>query len=195
MIEQGWKEFALPSWGTWRTFLRALFALPFDPDDPSVFERHTGRSQPPTKAVREGWLVCGRKSGKSRIAALIAVFIALFRRHTLARGERGVAMILARDHNQATVMYMLMTMIGMETTIPTRPVADAGSSSCDPLLPALSNGDRVRDDGGRRRSGALRLWDCRGRAACPDALGARSAAAARAATPIGHAARRRMSGG
>src|SRR2546425_5165219 len=84
----GWVEFAAPSWATWRVCLKALFGLPLAPDELPVFERHTGRSAAPTTPVREGWLVCGRRSGKSRIAALIAVYIAVFRRHWLARGER-----------------------------------------------------------------------------------------------------------
>ena len=65
------------------------------PTQVEVFTRFTGRTTPPTSPAREAWLVVGRRGGKSRIAALIAVFLACFKsyRHILAPGEKGVVAI------------------------------------------------------------------------------------------------------
>ena len=93
-------------WGTWLVFLKTLFGLPMTPAEVETFTRFTGRTTPSTTAAREAWLVVGRRGGKSRIAALIAVFLACFRsyRHILAPGERGVVMVLAADREQARVV-------------------------------------------------------------------------------------------
>jgi hypothetical protein len=66
------------TWDAWRTFLAALFALPLTPEQLEVYQRHTGRSAPPTEPAQEAWLVCGRRAGKSLILATIAVFLAAF---------------------------------------------------------------------------------------------------------------------
>src|SRR5262249_27265843 len=49
------------------------------------------------------WLICGRRSGKSRILATVAVFLACFKdwRPYLGPGERGTIMIIAADRKQA----------------------------------------------------------------------------------------------
>ena len=53
------------SWGAWRVFLAALFALPLTAEQLAVYQRHTGRSAPPSLPSHEAWLICGRRSGKS----------------------------------------------------------------------------------------------------------------------------------
>jgi hypothetical protein len=94
-------------WRTWLVFLKTLFGLPMTPAEVETFNRFTGRTMPPTTAAREAWLVVGRRGGKSRIAALIAVFLACFKsyRHMLAPGERGVVMVLTADREQARVVF------------------------------------------------------------------------------------------
>ena len=77
----------LETWRAWQAVLAAIFALPMEPADLELFRRHTGRSEPPSAPVREAWLVVGRRGGKSRIAALVAVFLAAFRTYRLAPGE------------------------------------------------------------------------------------------------------------
>src|SRR5512136_2252928 len=67
------------SWGAWRAFLSALFALPMDDDDTlGLYQQHTGRSSAPVRPFREAALVIGRRGGKSRTLALIAVYLAAF---------------------------------------------------------------------------------------------------------------------
>jgi hypothetical protein len=117
------------SWGAWRVFLAGLFALPLEGEDLETFIRCTGRATLPEAPASEGWLVCGRRSGKSFMLSLIAVYLACFRdwRGHLAPGERATVMVVAADRRQArTIMRyiggllhgvpMLVRLIERETT-------------------------------------------------------------------------------
>jgi hypothetical protein len=54
----------------------------------------------------EAWVVCGRRSGKSRIASAIAAYIAaLAPTTTLAPGEWGTVLVCAVDKRQAQVIF------------------------------------------------------------------------------------------
>lgn len=90
-------------WQAWFAFLAALFALPMTAEQLAIYRDCTGRSNPPTEPSREGWLVCGRRSGKSYIMALIATYLAVFRdwRPFLSPGGRATVMVIARDRDQA----------------------------------------------------------------------------------------------
>jgi hypothetical protein len=102
------------SWQAWRAFLAAVFGLPMTEEQAALYRRHTGRDTPPTSPAREVWAICGRRAGKSRIAALLAVFLACFRsyRDVLAPGERGTLPIIAADRRQArTVMRYIVALL------------------------------------------------------------------------------------
>jgi hypothetical protein len=94
------------TWSAWLAFLCALFALPMGKEALQIYRECTGRSQPPKVAASEAWLACGRRSGKSFILALCAVFLAAFHdyRRYLSPGERGTVFILASDRKQARVI-------------------------------------------------------------------------------------------
>ena len=100
------QHFRDSTWGAWRVFLCALFALPMTPEQLTLFAKHTGRSTPPARALTEAWLCCGRRSGKSFILATIAVFLAAFRdwRPFLGPGEVATVMVIAADRRQARVI-------------------------------------------------------------------------------------------
>jgi hypothetical protein len=91
------------TWTRWKVFLAALFALPLDDDAAAIYRQHTGRETAPTAAFREASLICGRRGGKSRVLALIAVYLAAFRDYTphLAAGEVATIGIIAADRRQA----------------------------------------------------------------------------------------------
>jgi hypothetical protein len=93
----------LSTWRAWLTFLAALFGLPLSEDEAEVYRACTGRSALPDSPFAEAWLVCGRRSGKSFIMALIAVFLACFRdyRPFLGPGEKAFVMVIAADRKQA----------------------------------------------------------------------------------------------
>ena len=101
-------HFASQTWARWRVFLKALFGLggSMTAEEVEIFRHHTGRQQPPTQAFSEAALVIGRRGGKSRVLALIAVFLACFRDYTsfLAPGETPVIAIIAADRKQARVI-------------------------------------------------------------------------------------------
>ena len=94
------------SWASWETFLAGLFALPLSSDQLATWQTCTGRKNSPEQPFGEAWLICGRRSGKSRVLALIAVFLACFHAWTdyLAPGERGTILVLAADRKQARVI-------------------------------------------------------------------------------------------
>jgi len=95
------------TWAGWKAFLAALFGLPMDAALATIYHQHTGRVTTPTAPSGEAWVVAGVRAGKSRIAALIAVFLACFRdyRDHLAPGERALVMVLASDRRQAQVIF------------------------------------------------------------------------------------------
>lgn len=95
------------TWASWTAFLCALFALPMNEDQIKVYRECTGRTETPGGPFKEGWLVCGRRSGKSYVLALVAVFLACFRNYSefLAPGERGTILILAADRKQSRVIF------------------------------------------------------------------------------------------
>lgn len=95
------------TWAAWRGFLAVQFGLSVPEDQKALVLACTGRQSVPEGGFNEAWLVCGRRGGKSRILALIAVFLATFKDWTghLAPGERGTILILATDRRQArTIM-------------------------------------------------------------------------------------------
>ena len=107
--------FAGPSWGAWKVFLATLFGLPPTPEQRATYAACTGRGyMAGEKPFAEAWLICGRRSGKSRILALIAVYLACFRprNEQLAPGEHGTIPVLAADRRQArTIMRYVRALL------------------------------------------------------------------------------------
>ncbi len=90
-------------WRTWRAVLKAAYGLPLDPDEAERFATVAGGRKPPEGPVSELWAVAGRRSGKSRMAAAIATYVAAFRDHRgkLAPGETGYVLVLSPSKAQA----------------------------------------------------------------------------------------------
>ena len=104
--------FAATSWRPWKAYLAALFALPFPSDETLAWYRaHTGREEWPGVAFKESALVIGRRGGKSRVLALIAVFLACFRDYSqcLAPGEVATIAIVAADRRQARSIFRFVS--------------------------------------------------------------------------------------
>src|ERR1700683_1596864 len=93
------------TWQTWRAVLRATFGLALNQDEARAFASVAGNRAPPTKRVRELWAIVGRRGGKSRMAAAIAIYLAIFVKHKLARGEHGMVLVLAASTEQARVVF------------------------------------------------------------------------------------------
>ncbi|MGI4951186.1 MAG: hypothetical protein ACRYGM_05225 [Janthinobacterium lividum] len=95
------------TWKPWRAFLAALFALPMDADAMALYQAHTGRQNPPEAAFKEAALIIGRRGGKSRVLATIAVFLGTFRDYTpyLSPGEVATVAVIAADRKQARAIF------------------------------------------------------------------------------------------
>ena len=105
------------SWGPWRAFLAALFALPMTDAEAELYRHHTGRTAPPVAPFREAALICGRRAGKSRILATIAVFLAMRDYGPyLSPGEKATIPIVAADRKQARTIFRYV--LGLIDNIP-----------------------------------------------------------------------------
>ncbi len=92
------------SWSSWRTFWRGVFALPFEePGELALFQERTGRTRPPTAPVREVFQIIGRRGGKTRNAALCALWLGCRENYhaSLAPGERALIVAIGADRGQA----------------------------------------------------------------------------------------------
>lgn len=107
----GWFSKDPAGWTAWFSFLRVLFGLTLSAEQARIFRECTGRTELPTGIAREAFLICGRRSGKSFILALIAVWLACFYswKQYLAPGERGTIFIVASDRKQARVILRYIT--------------------------------------------------------------------------------------
>ena len=92
-------------WRTWIAVLKAAYGLPLDEADLKTFHAVAGDRDPPSRRVRELWAIVGRRGGKSRMAAALAVFQACFAKHDLAVGEVGHVLVLAASRDQAKVVF------------------------------------------------------------------------------------------
>ncbi|MBV9826126.1 MAG: terminase [Alphaproteobacteria bacterium] len=98
--------FAGPSWDRWRAILKAAYAETLDAAELALFRAVAGNRDPPTRPVRELWVVAGRRSGKDSIASAIATVAALGdHRPRLRPGERAAVMCLACDREQAKIVH------------------------------------------------------------------------------------------
>lgn len=95
----------LETWSSWEVYLKALFGLLiWDPKDKKLLKDCTGLKE--SKASRESFVICGRRSGKSFISSIIAVYMATFKDWSkfLSPGERGYIFIIANDKSQAKII-------------------------------------------------------------------------------------------
>lgn len=97
----------LTTWQAWRVFIKALFGLPIiDKAEIKIFRQCTGLKQPRKTMAKEAFVVVGRRSGKSFISSIIAVYLAAFKdwKEYLSPGEKGWIFIIATDKAQAKVI-------------------------------------------------------------------------------------------
>jgi hypothetical protein len=95
------------TWNAWFCVLKVIFGLPLDYYQTRLFRQCTGRQEPLDEGYKEAWFVVGRKGGKSRTLALIAVYLAVFKQWDdyLSPGETGTIKIISVDRRQSRVIY------------------------------------------------------------------------------------------
>jgi hypothetical protein len=98
---------SLDTWLAWLSWEKAIYALPMDENELAIYRQCTGRTEPPTKPPSEIYTIVGRRGGKSFISSLTAVFIACFSsfKQYLNAGEKAAILILARDRDQAKIVF------------------------------------------------------------------------------------------
>jgi hypothetical protein len=117
----------LGSWRAWLAFLSALFGLPLDDQQAAIWRQCTGRDLLPERPFSEAWLVCGRRSGKSFVMALLGVYLASFRdyRPFLGPGEKATVMIVAADRKQARVVLRFVRGLLAQPVLRARVVSES----------------------------------------------------------------------
>ncbi|RWB77488.1 MAG: terminase [Mesorhizobium sp.] len=94
------------TWSVWISILKAARALPLTDDERAVFASVAGDREPPKSRVRECWAIVGRRSGKSRMAAAVAVYEAVTADTSrLVAGEIGHVLVMAASKTQALAVY------------------------------------------------------------------------------------------
>ncbi len=99
------KDGSIKSWRTWMTVLRALYGLPISPKRHDLLRQLTGRD--PDLLPDEGFdlavLLCGRRSGKSRISSVIGAYEAILSGNEFKcqRGEKPLVGIFSPTRRQS----------------------------------------------------------------------------------------------
>jgi len=83
--------------------LKGIFGLEMTAAELKIYQKFTGRNDIPNQQVEEAFLLIGRRGGKSFISALIAVFLAVFKKWNLGI-EKGYVMVSAVDKRQAGII-------------------------------------------------------------------------------------------
>ncbi|MFI4935203.1 MAG: hypothetical protein ACHP7N_11325 [Caulobacterales bacterium] len=93
-------------WSAWRAVLKAAFAEPLTAAELRTFGKLAGGRKPPRRRVAELWVAAGRRSGKSRMAGLAAVYLGACIDHSrrLAPGETGYILAVAPSTGQAATV-------------------------------------------------------------------------------------------
>ena len=94
------------TWTNWKIVLKSFFGLPLISEEFRVFQELTNRTESPKDRCDELWLIIGRRGGKSFIAALLGVFLAIFQdfSEVITSGETLLLPIVAPTMKQARII-------------------------------------------------------------------------------------------
>jgi hypothetical protein len=106
-----------PSWGIWKTLMIAAMGEKLSSAERELFKRFSGgRDHEPNERVDEFWGIVGRRSGKSRSAAVLAAYVGGLCEHKgLAPGERGKVIVIAQNRDTASVIFRYVEALFDET--------------------------------------------------------------------------------
>jgi hypothetical protein len=97
----------LASWSRWLVLLRCLYGLP--DADADIVRQCTGRDvgKLSSSGYSEALLLCGRRSGKSKVTALIGAYEAVLagKERALSAGEIGMVAILSPTRFQSRIIH------------------------------------------------------------------------------------------
>ncbi len=110
----------LGSWSKWLVFLRVLFGLPLSKEDRPIVHRCTGRlftSKLSPDGYQECLLLCGRRSGKSKIIALVGAAEAILsgKEKQLSKGEIPMVAIISPTRFQSRIIFSYLKAVFQST--------------------------------------------------------------------------------
>jgi len=134
----------LSSWRPWMVALRCLYGLPIKRQrSKELVHQCTGRhpDELPFDGFQSALFLTGRRSGKSRIAATVGAFEALFAGHEtrLAKGEVGCLPVISPTRDQSSIVWRYIQGI-FDTPLLKQQVADCKESA---KTMRLSNGIEI----------------------------------------------------
>jgi len=102
-------HFQGPSYRAWKMVARVISNVKLSPREVKVFRQVSQRKKVP-RALLELCLILGRRSGKSKFAAALALYLVCFRdwSKALSVGEVGTGMIICPDRKQGRVVKRYM---------------------------------------------------------------------------------------
>ncbi len=99
------KALGADTWRNWRILLIAAMGEPLTDDELAVYRELTGRQTAPAERVEELWCVFGRRGGKSRAIAVLAVYLALLCVYARVAGELMTVVCVAGSRRQARAVF------------------------------------------------------------------------------------------
>jgi hypothetical protein len=90
----------LTTWRSWLVFAKAIYGITLEAVELETFRCHTGRTTPRPDGYSEAVAIVGRQSGKSEVAAALAVFEAISAPRIRGRGEV-YALLIAQDQRSS----------------------------------------------------------------------------------------------
>jgi hypothetical protein len=135
----------LMSWVPWLNALRVVYGLPVPSSARSLLKECTGRDRVQRKGgYSTALFLTGRRSGKSRIAAVIGAYEAALAGHEkkLSKGEHGVVLICSPTKSQSRIVHGYLRAIFDAPLLRQEIVRDTkGSSNLHGF--ELRNGNRI----------------------------------------------------
>jgi hypothetical protein len=103
----------------WFSFLKAMFVIEMTDAELAIYQQCTGRNEPPAVEINRAALIVGRRGGKSLVMAIIACYLATVRdyREYLVPGETASIVVLAKDRDQAAIIFNYIRAILTETDV------------------------------------------------------------------------------
>ena len=95
------------TWTAWRSFHKAVYALPMTGEEAAIYAECTGRLALPLRPHREVWACIGRRGGKSINIALLAAYNSIMDWSpflSATGGERATVLVISQTKEQALVV-------------------------------------------------------------------------------------------
>jgi hypothetical protein len=112
-------EVAGESWAAMKAIILAALGEELTEEERAYFQKLTKLDAESLRRVKRLVICAGRRSGKSKIAAILALYLALLCDHSenLSTGEKGVVLCIAQNQEQAKIVFGYVT--GIIKSIPT----------------------------------------------------------------------------